>query len=133
MNGRWEKRLGKMKNKGKKKRKTKRHKEKRKRTQNSIKQRKRGKEEDYVRWRGLTPVVYPGFCGWGCTGSNGGGVVFYIGEIKNVASFQTHWRSRSTIEKAHFLTVLTANGSATRLKSEFTEIEIGIKTFLKFY
>ena len=35
-------------------------------------------------------VVYTGFRGWGGgPGSNGGGVLFYIGEIKNFAFYQT--------------------------------------------
>ena len=57
----------------------------------------------------------------GGSGSNGG-LLFTLEKDKNLAFFQTHWR---TIEKAHFLTVLAAMGSAPGLQSKF------IKNFLK--
>ena len=34
-------------------------------------------------------VVYTGFRGWGVSGEQLGGVLFYIGEIKNFAFLQT--------------------------------------------
>ena len=37
----------------------------------------------------VIPVVYTGFCGWGGGSRQQGGVLFYIGEIKNFAFFQT--------------------------------------------
>ena len=40
-------------------------------------------------------VVYTGFRGWRGPGSNWGGVLFDIGEIKNVEFFQTRKSSKN--------------------------------------
>ena len=45
------------------------------------------------------PVVYTGFRGWGEGPGRLGGVLFYIGEIKNFAFFQTRKFSKN-VKKA---------------------------------
>ena len=55
-----------------------------------------------------SPLVYPGFRWWGCTRSNVGGGTFLHWRNKKFSVFSNHWRSHSTIEKAHFLRVMAA-------------------------